>query len=484
MEIVNRLGTPLVELYKSMTPGARLAMAALVVVISVSLAYTVSDQVAEGRTYLMGGETFSAAQLRSMQAALGKAGLAAEIDAGRIQVARGQEPKAMAALAESGALPVEFNGYLEKAVSSSSWMSLGRNQTAAMKVYRQRELQNIIDTMVEKSAVLIDEHTDDGFPPKTTLTASVSVWPKAAEPLEDSRIPAAICRIMLRSIAGLKPQDVSVIDLSTGRAFSGTLGTETSSAAVLSEYADVKRYYEREYQQTVTRALAYIPGILVTASVELAPPAAGSQVSLDAIRSGAAMAATPRRVAVSISVPSGYYEKIWRQSHPRATAKALPRPHSADLAEMQAVERRKIEQLVAPLLPRAADAAEVSSVAVSTFEQPSDHLAENARWAQALAWATRNQRPLGIGALVLVGLVALRSVVRSLTAAPSQPGVELGSGMLADEPRESLPTASAREQLIRRFDAGGSLSEELADAVREDPRAAVSILRNWIGQAG
>ena len=156
-----------------------------------------------------------------MQAALGKAGLEAHAELGHIRVPRGQESKAMAALAESGALPVDFNGHLEKAVAPGGWMSLNRNQAAAMKIARQRELQNIINEMVEKSAVLIDEHTDNGFPPKTRITASVSILPRAGEALDEERLATAIRNLMTSSVAGLDASSVTVIDLRSGPRLSG-----------------------------------------------------------------------------------------------------------------------------------------------------------------------------------------------------------------------------------------------------------------------
>ncbi len=98
-------------------------------------------------------------------------------------------------------------------------MSLNRNQAAAMKIARQRELQNIINEMVEKSAVLIDEHSDGGFPPKTRLTASVSILPRRGEAFDPERIAAAIRNLMTSSVAGLEADAVTVLDLRSGRAY-------------------------------------------------------------------------------------------------------------------------------------------------------------------------------------------------------------------------------------------------------------------------
>ena len=343
MEVLVRAYRQLAEAVRSMTPAARVSAALALVVAAVSLVYLVQAERGGTDAWLMGGQSISAAQLQNMQAALGKGGVESHAEAGRLRVPRGQESKAMAALAEAGALPVDFNGFLEKAVAPGGWMSLNRNQAAAMKIARQRELQNIINEMVEKSAVLIDEHSDGGFPPKTRLTASVSILPRRGEAFDPERIAAAIRNLMTSSVAGLEADAVTVLDLRSGRAYPGAAEADTPRS--IGDYAQAKRYHEREYQQTVSSALAYIPGAIVTTSVELDPaPAAG----------GSSAAPSPRRVAVSIAVPSGYYEQIWRQSHGAREAKAVP-PDGDALAATQAAENRKIKELIAPLLPRSPD---------------------------------------------------------------------------------------------------------------------------------
>src|SRR5689334_12235133 len=131
MEFVLNRYTQLVELIKSMTPAARVLAVLLLLVTAISLAWLFQGQVVGTETYLMGGELFSPAQLRDMQAAFGKAGLEAQIDGARVRVPRGQESKYMAALADAGALPAEFGHYMQQAVNTGGFLRAPRSQQEA-----------------------------------------------------------------------------------------------------------------------------------------------------------------------------------------------------------------------------------------------------------------------------------------------------------------------------------------------------------------
>ena len=178
-----------------------------------------------------------------------------------------------------------------------------------MKIAKQRELQNIINTMVEKSLVIIDEQSDHGFPPKTIITASVSIQPRENQPLDDDRIPAAIRYLVASSVAGLKPEGVTVVDLSTQRTYPGTPGGDTRSPGTLGEYAGLRHYYEREYQEKISRLLApYIPGVLVTTTVELDPEAFNQPTSVESGTANSAMNES-RETAETAKVAAGGDER-------------------------------------------------------------------------------------------------------------------------------------------------------------------------------
>ena len=109
----------------------------------------------------------------------------------------------------------------------------------------------------------------------------MSVQPRGGQPLDETRIPAAIRNLLVGSVAGLKPEAVTVIDLSTGRSYVGTSG-DGGSGGMAGQYTELAAT-QREFQQMISRLLGHIPGVLVTTSVELDPEISNER-DLDRIR--------------------------------------------------------------------------------------------------------------------------------------------------------------------------------------------------------
>jgi flagellar biosynthesis/type III secretory pathway M-ring protein FliF/YscJ len=467
MELVSKGLAPLVDLFKSMTPAARVTAAVLLVVAAASVTYLFHGQRATPHVYLMDGEKLSAAQLREMQAALGKAGLEAAIDGARISVPRGTESRSMAALGEAGALPAKPGHHMEKAVQSGGFLRIphGQQETAE-RVAKQQELQSLIDGMrgVEHSAVMIDATDDGGFPrPKKVVTAAVAVWPDHARPLDRDTIQT-VRQLLASSVSGLAGDAVTVIDMNTNAHYKGNdAPSETGS-----DYASQKKRHESEWKQTITAVLSYIPGVLVSANVELDETAKA-----------------PARVTASVNVPRSYLEYVWHKEHPQSSG-LKSRPDEPSLADVERRELEKVQRLVANLLPRSAGDAAQPAVAVSTFYAPGESSVAGPELRdQAWAWLVMNWQSVSLGGLALVGLLVLRSMLRSIgsdestnaTAALSlPPALSLLTDRLDDGADGPAPFAPHQH-------TGPSLSHELADAVQNDPDAAVSVLRTWIGNA-
>ncbi len=395
----------------------------------------------------------------------------------------------MAALAGPARCRSSLAATWKRLCSSSGFMTLNRNQEAAMKIAKQRELQNIINTMVDKSLVLIDEQSDHGFPPKKIITASVSIQPRGQQPLDENRIPVAIRNLVASSVAGLKPEAVTVVDLSTQRTYPGATSGDSHAPLALGEYAELKRYYEREYQEKISRALApHVAGALVTTSVELDAEAATPSGTGDAAPRPLAQAArSPKRVAVSIAVPHAYYEQIWRQSRPSSAVDRARKPDAAVLSGIIATEKQKIEALVTSLLPNREVAGAGSQVMVSTFypvaELPPPEIAPS---EQAWAWLSEHGKTLGLVGLALIGLLAVRSLVHSTgrSAVVSMLDADTGLGLSGDQALAKSAPNIAHDAARHRAPLSPTLRGDLADIVRDDPEAAVTILRTWIGNAG
>jgi len=267
MELLSKNYAQLAERVGAMTPAARTIAALLLAVVVGSLAYVLNQQVSPADSYLLGGEMFSSSQLREIQTAFGKAGLEARVEGARVKVPHGQDSKYMAALAESGAL-VDFGAYLKKAVGGNNFMLYGPQQEARLKVALQSELQLVISRMkgIENAFVHIDEETRRGFREKNVVTASVAVQPRGDQNLDEPTV-AAIRSIVASAWNGLKPEAVTVVDLSGPRLFAGTSG-DSKTVGPIGGYADYKKRLERDWQEKIDRLLAQIvPGALVTTNV-------------------------------------------------------------------------------------------------------------------------------------------------------------------------------------------------------------------------
>lgn len=118
MDFFNQAMAQVAELFRSMTPAARITSGLLLAVLVVSLAYLFNHQISGGDSYLLGGQSFTSAEMSAMEAAFGKAGLSDySVEGSRVKVPAGRKSVYLAALADSGALPANFGDFLNAAIS-------------------------------------------------------------------------------------------------------------------------------------------------------------------------------------------------------------------------------------------------------------------------------------------------------------------------------------------------------------------------------
>ncbi len=272
MDFLNQTFSQVTELFRSMTPGTRITAALLLIVVVASLGYLFTMQVSGPGVYLMGGESFPAGRLQAMEAAFAKAGLSSyEIEGSRIRIPRGQQAEYIGALADAKALPPNFHSYLDEALTSDSPFTTRSQQDERRKNAKEKELALILSSMdgIEKAAVLYATETKPGFRKEKVTTATVTVWPVGAEQLDDGRV-SAIRHLLAGAIAGLQPAAVTVVNGVTGRIRhagdaknSGGLGTNV--------LLDLQKEYEQNWKNKILGALAYVPGVAVTANVVIDP---------------------------------------------------------------------------------------------------------------------------------------------------------------------------------------------------------------------
>jgi|GEM_PF-2980380 len=458
MELLNQAVMRVLEAARGLSPAARVLAAMAVLGLVAAAVWGFGGKLAApAESYLMNGQAFSAAQLREMEAALGRAALSQyTIDEMRIRVPHAQQARYMAALAEAHALPANFGDHLKAAVEQNGFLLSGSRQEAQLKVAMQQELQAVINQFqgIESSSVQIAEATSQGFPRTTTVTASVSVRPVKAEPLDD-RTASAIRCIVAQSWGGLKPENVTVVDIQSARMFTGPLDHDHSADV----YAEKKKQLEADWQQKIARLLG-IPGMVVTTNVELA-----------------ADGHTPRAVSAAIAIPSDHLRTLLTAHRGGQDA----RPDMAALADLERAEHERIKQAILPLVLSAGEGREGASlVSVSTIHAAHPVSSEVAYERLAAEWLVANWQNVVLGGLVVIAILLMRSMFR-----PARPGGQ--AELSASEIAQSLTLVTEDEPLdtLHRPHAPPvpSRTGELAQQIRRDPQAAASVLKNWIGNA-
>ena len=269
MDFLNKAWAQLTDLFRSMTPGARITAGLLLVVVVTSLGYLFKYQSSGPSVYLMGGEHFAPSDIDAMLAAFAKANLESyEVEGTRIRVPRGQQSKYIAALADGNALPANFFTAIDKAIESGSPFESKDQREQRIKAGKQKQLSQVVGSMqgIENAVVLYDSDFKSGLKKEKIITASVSVKPRGSEQLKESQV-MSIRRLVASAIAGLDPERVGVSDLNSGRTYAGS--PEGMGQAFDDPYGARKRMYEQDWTAKILNALSPIQGVSVAVNVEL-----------------------------------------------------------------------------------------------------------------------------------------------------------------------------------------------------------------------
>ncbi len=316
----------------------------------------------------------------------------------RIRVPHGKQAVYMGALASAGALPNNFGDSLRRMLDRSSSPWIGKRQQEEMsKIALQDELTKIINSMpgIESASVLYNVETEQGLHTRKQITASVNVKPAGNQLLSMRQVE--MIRHVVGPPIGIDPQCVAIVDFN-GATYPASQSNE--SAIGSDPRAKAKLDYERKCTEKIRDALGFIPGAVVAVNVELQPELSTSEAStannlraatseekkaatvnepatikslVDAVVGPAASnkaasnkqdriggsdpqqigraSLTSKRVAVSVGIPSSYYEDVWRQRH-AASADSRPSQFDAEaLRQIEAEVNANVKQHVVQVVP-------------------------------------------------------------------------------------------------------------------------------------
>jgi flagellar M-ring protein FliF len=269
MDFLNQAMAQVSDLFRSMTPGARVTAGLLLAVVIVSVGYLFQYQSAGPDEFLFGGQPLTNGEINQIEAALAQAGLNDyERQGSRILIPMGFKDKYLAAIADASAIPQSFHTYLESALNQGGPWESSEASRERLKIARQQELGAIIREMdwVEDAIVMYDEQQARGLRRARLVTASVNVKPILGESL-DPRRATTLQKLVAHAVVGMRVDDVVVTSLGAENG----LGADGSvyPDAFENEYYQTRVTYEQYKKQCILNALRDIPGVRVEVSADL-----------------------------------------------------------------------------------------------------------------------------------------------------------------------------------------------------------------------
>jgi flagellar M-ring protein FliF len=200
------------------------------------------------------------------------------------------------------------------------------------------------------------------------------------------------------------------------------------------------------------------------------------------------VALRPQHVTAVVNVPASHYQKIWQQLNPTPAGETPKTADAAELKKIEGEEIKRIEDTVTNLLPPLpAGKRPYPLVTVTTYvDVPATPPAATPLMTTVTDWLSGNWRTVGMFLVGLVGLMMLRSMLRS-NPAPLIDHQAAATSSDHDREAESADEEPSPEPILvmrRKLSSKGpNLREELRQLVKDDPDAAANVLRGWIGDA-
>jgi len=545
----------------------------MIVAILVGSGLLVRDVQQSDMEYLFGGHVYKESELDLAETAMGIAGLTNyKRDGMRIRVPKNERDLYIKALADGKATPSQLGSATDRALSGTNMLeSMFISKTRILEA-RQQDLASALERLpfVDKVYVTYDEKRE-GFSSQSQSTAAVFVLPRGNRPLEEQQ-KRSIMHQVKAAFAGLKYEDISVMDGSSGLSMNGQTDPMNSEQQryyqqkmqaeqrlkekarnLLVDYGDVRIEANVELDTTLreeTESVKYAdkPVTIQTTTSkkdsESSRPVPGGRVGTDpnALASANRAQTLPtneqkdknkeqqeserkivgqettlsekvglvvKNASLSVSLPMSYYRSAhlreWLELNPGTT---VPKMEAADLKSRKEGTQKKIQALLANLLPFAPGADTRPQIVVDDYlDVPFEEIPGPSLASTAVGWLASNWQSLAMFLLAGVVLMSVRSFVAKGSKGSDDSAFDRGFDIpldnaadneLASLSRSDLDAAGggegsdsgeessgndAKDARSRFKPTGGDMRTELASLIQENPDVAASLLRDWIGEA-
>jgi flagellar M-ring protein FliF len=266
------LVSPFIErarsLWNAMPPQARLTAGLLALAIIVSSGFLLRGTTSPAGEYLFGGILFSDIDLKQAELAFGGSSLRDyEIVGNRIRVPRAQRDTYLKALKDAN-FSNEVGDALRDVLGATNPFELSSITAAKMQAAVTKDISTAITRLPYVESAFVRYDTKKGsFGQSDQQTAAVYVTPKAGSQLSWEQ-RKWIAQMVAFSYSGLKSDNISVMDQSSGEV---TLGSPDPESSRLHAYEQMRQRLKRDYEAECRKLLTSYGEVQVAVDVELDP---------------------------------------------------------------------------------------------------------------------------------------------------------------------------------------------------------------------
>ena len=540
MDVFNRSARQFQELFSRMSGSQRGTLIVVPLMVIGAFAMLLWNQQSSSYTALSWGKIFSTEELISAEQALIEADLTNFRREGqRIMVPAAEADRYNAALVEFDAMPADMGSQLMKQFENLGPFSTDRQRQEMKEALLLQELRRMIRAVpdIEDARVgIASSGRANSWSRKNRVTANVTVRPRGGRELSQ-RLVSSIRAAVASMVPDLKPSDVTVFDVVNAVSYTGESADDPFNSSVVNRIRELTRQYEQQIQKD----LSYIPNVGVTVHVDVEnlkssvtrsqvvdpkktadvysseftttdntqqrPPrgeagtvanrpgsvAASSgpertrqlnETGTNAIRGVSfevtekeLIAAMPRAVQVSVTIPRDYYQEIADQR----TAGGEKDPTRTDPVAIELLVTANVQKSVARLIPVGSPADSVTVVSVDRLEPTTTEPV--IAWAdRATVAATEWGGPATLLILAVFALLILRRQMRGMPAenvAVSDAGA-LSAGAVAGGAAAATATGPSGEEIVLK---DMPKREVIQNLVRDNPEMTANVIAKWLQAA-
>lgn len=531
MDLLKRLGTQFQQLWQAMTPSQR-AILIVVPLLVLTAFGALSFQQSQGQyTALSWGKVFSTDELIQAEQALINAGLKDFQRQGqRIMVPESEKDRYNAALLEFDATPSDLGEQMLQQISNLGPFSTEKQRQEtreAMLLQEIRRTLRAIPDLEDARVVIANPARRSSLVARGKVTANVTVRPKSGRDLSQ-RLVHSIQAAVASMVPDLKAADVTVFDQVHGISFTGESSDDPFDSRIMQRV----REFTRHHEQQILKHLDYIPQVGVTVNVDLdnlkssvtrtqnidkeksAPvvtneftvtdshqqrPARGEaglnpnrpaslnpQPGQDRTRqysesdnrtvNGVSfevtekqlLAAMPKAVQVSISIPRDFYRSVAAER----TARGEKDNAKLDVANIEKQYLESIRRSVSRLIPLGSPQNSVEVVTIDRLPNDTPE-PQIPLWDRLQPLIQQWTGPIGLVVLALVALVMIR---RAMPAAEAAAPRETIAQRLAAAQQEPEPELNPKPKELTKRD-------RIQTIVRDNPEQAAALISRWMQTA-